>query len=184
MSGLFDFARQGGGILGQTKHKIFVSYHHGGDRAWYDAFSRTFCDQYDVIEDNSPERAIDSDDVDYVRRRLSENCITGSSCTIVLIGRDTWGRKYVDWEIDITLEKEHGLIGVMLPLPVRGVLPPRLQDNIQTGYALSHPWAQITASPTALTQAIEIAKNKPKWLINNKRERRYQNAPIPFLVCR
>jgi hypothetical protein len=74
----------GSGLYGllQTKRRIFVSYHHGGDRAYYDAFSRTFCDQYDVIEDNSLDRAIDSADVDYVRRRLSENCITGSSCTI------------------------------------------------------------------------------------------------------
>jgi MTH538 TIR-like domain (DUF1863) len=181
MSGLFDFARQGGGILGQTKHKIFVSYHHGGDRAWYDAFSRTFCDQYDVIEDNSPERAINSDDVDYIRWRLSDKHITGSSCTIVLIGRSTWGRKFVDWEIDATLDKKHGLIGVMLPMG--GVVPARLQDNVQAGYALSCSWAQI-ASPSVLTQAIEVAKNRPNWLINNKRDRRYQNAPLPLLVCR
>src|SRR5215472_6130945 len=114
MGGLFDFGPQGGGLLGQITRKIFVSYHHGGDRAYYVAFSRTFCDQYDVIDDNSPDRIIDSEDVDYVRRRLSDSFITGSSCTVLLVGRDTWGRKYVDWEIDATLDKRHGLIGVQL----------------------------------------------------------------------
>ena len=32
-----------------VKHKIFVSYHHGGDQAYYDAFSQSFHDSYDVI---------------------------------------------------------------------------------------------------------------------------------------
>src|SRR5215472_9931045 len=100
-----------GGIQG-VKRKVFISYHHAGDQAYYDAFSRAFSGVYDVITDNSLVRGIESDVVEYVMRRIRENYITGSSCTIVLVGRDTWGRKYVDWEIDATLQKEHGLIGV------------------------------------------------------------------------
>jgi len=26
----------------QAKRKVFVSYHHGGDQAYYDAFSKAF----------------------------------------------------------------------------------------------------------------------------------------------
>src|SRR5207253_16569 len=74
-----------------------------------------FSASYDVITDNLLDRAVGSDDVEYVMRRIRENYITGSSCTLVLVGRDTWGRKYVDWEIDATLQKEHGLIGLQLP---------------------------------------------------------------------
>ncbi len=99
----------------QVKRKVFISYHHGCDQAYYDAFSKAFCDTYDVISDNSLEREIDSDDVEYVIQRIRNDYVTGSSCTIVLVGKDTWGRKYVDWEIKATLEKEHGLIGVVLP---------------------------------------------------------------------
>jgi len=83
----------------QTKRKIFISYHHGGDQAYYDAFSRVFGGIYDVIYDNSLERKVDSEDTTYVMRRIREHYVTGSSCTVVLVGRDTWGRKYVDWEI-------------------------------------------------------------------------------------
>ena len=103
------------GVRPTLKRKVFVSYHHGGDQAYYDAFSRAFCDTYDVITDNSLERKVDSDDVDYVMRRIRENHVTGSSCTIVLVGANTWGRKYVDWEIKATLDKQHGLVGVQLP---------------------------------------------------------------------
>ena len=77
-NGLFDFSRQGGGLyaLAQTKRKIFVSYHHGGDRPFYELFSRTFCDQYDVIDDNSPERAIDSDNVAH---SVGRDCLSDAS---------------------------------------------------------------------------------------------------------
>jgi hypothetical protein len=65
------------------KRKVFVSYHHGGDRAYYDAFINAFSNTYDVIQDNSVERAVDRTNADYVIRRIRENYITGSSCTIV-----------------------------------------------------------------------------------------------------
>ena len=49
--GPFDFSAQGGGLfdlagLAQTKRKIFVSYHHGGDQYYYNAFSDVFCRQW------------------------------------------------------------------------------------------------------------------------------------------
>jgi hypothetical protein len=84
------------GVPQQVKHRIFVSYHHGGDQAYNDAFSNAFHDTYDVIYDNSLERQIDSDDTNYLMRRIRENYITGSSCTIVLVGKETWGRTHKD----------------------------------------------------------------------------------------
>jgi hypothetical protein len=121
-----------------VKRKIFVSYHHGGDQAYHDAFSSMFHDVYNVVYDNSLERKVDSDNVDYVMRNIRENYIAGSSCTIVLIGKDTWGRKYVDWEIKATLDKEHGLIGVRLPTaPLNSdntvQTPDRFYDNFASG---------------------------------------------------
>lgn len=163
-----------------VKRKVFVSYHHDEDQNYYDAFSRTFCDTYDVVTDNSLERRIGSEDVDYVMRRIRENYITGSSCTIVLVGRYTWGRKYVDWEIKATLERQHGLIGVQLPTaPITPqntvIVPARLDDNIQSGYALWVSWQQITSGAQSCTQLIEQANARDKRLIINTRERRLRN---------
>lgn len=164
-----------------TKRKVFVSYHHGGDQVYYDAFSKAFCDTYDVLTDTSLERRVDSEDVNYVMRRIREGYVSGSSCTIVLVGKDTWGRKYVDWEIKATLDREHGLIGVRLPsAPITAqnlvTVPGRLHDNAQSGYALWLTWEQITAGPQACTQFIEQANARDKRLIVNNRERRLRNG--------
>jgi hypothetical protein len=145
-------------LFAPVKHKVFVSYHHGGDQTYYDAFSRTFHDTYDVIYDNSVERRIDSDDPVYVLRRIRDNFITGSSCTMVLVGRNTWGRKYVDWEIDATLDRQHGLIGVRLPSSY--LYPARLHDNIQSGFAFCLEWAQLAANPLLFPQNVALAKSK------------------------
>ena len=139
------------GLLGsllyptQIKRKVFVSYHHGNDQWFYNEFSRVFNDTYDVISDNSLDRAIDSDNPDYVMRRIREKYITGSSCTIVLCGAETPNRKYVDWEIKATLDKEHGLIGINLPTSITSqyggvIVPDRLHDNVQSGYAVWIDW--------------------------------------------
>jgi hypothetical protein len=169
------------GSIQAVKRKVFVSYHHGGDQAYYDAFVHAFDRTYDIVADNSLDRAIDSDNVDYVRRRIRENYITGSSCTIVLVGRDTWGRKYIDWELDATLEKEHGLIGLQLPtLPTNPnntvSVPDRLNDNIQSGYAVWMRWDWLLQNPAQLPNLIEQANTRSKTLIRNGSDRRLRNA--------
>lgn len=164
-----------------VKHKIFVSFHHGGDQAYYEAFSKAFHDSYNVIYDNSLERKIDSEDVEYVTRRIRENYINGSSCTIVLVGKETSGRKYVDWEIKATLDAQHGLIGVHLPTAARSaqnkiIVPERLHDNIQSGYATWLSWQDITSSAGQLERYIADAKSRSVSLIVNSCERRLRNA--------
>ena len=130
-------------ILGSpaTRRSIFVSYHHHGDRAYYDAFTNLFAATYDVLQDNSVEREIDSDNSEYVIRTIRDNYITGSSCTVVLCGVSTPGRKFVDWEIKATLDREHGLIGINLasnPILPNGnvIVPDRLFDNVHRMHAV------------------------------------------------
>jgi hypothetical protein len=171
-----------GGFLDvpQTRHRVFVSYHHDGDQAYYNSFSETFHDNYEAISDNSLVRAVDSDDPEYIMRRIRENHITGTSCTLVFVGAQTPGRKYVDWEIDATLQKRHGLIGVQLPTaPLVNnqiTLPYRLNDNVNSGYALWVHWNQITASVQALEGFIRDANSRSKDLIRNNRDRLLRNA--------
>jgi hypothetical protein len=168
----------GFGIPQPTRPRIFTSYHHRGDQQYCEMFSNAFHDNYETIYDNSLERQIDSDDVDYVMRKIRENYITGTSCTIVLVGYETWGRKYVDWEIKATLDKQHGLIGVHLPTAPRTaegkiLVPPRLHDNIHSGFAL---WQEITSSAEQLRQYIADASSRSPFLIANTRELRLRNA--------
>jgi len=156
------------------KRSVFVSYHHGADQWYYNEFSRLHHDEYETIWDNSLERRIDSDNVDYVIQRIRDKFITGTSCTIVLCGANTWKRKYVDWEIKATLDKNHGLIGIQLPsLQPRPdgfvTVPGRLHENIQSGFAIWTKWASFGGSAQSVKQTIEQAVAKPASLILNNR---------------
>ncbi len=158
------------------KRSIFVSYHHHGDRHYYDAFSRMFADTYQLVQDNSVEREIDSDNAEYVIRKIREECITGSSCAVVLCGAETPRRKFVDWEIKATLDKQHGLIAIRLPTNSRFVVPERLLDNVQSRYAVWGGWEQLVAQPILLTLLIEQANATSKAFIQNGRLLRTRNG--------
>jgi len=161
------------------RRKIFVSYHHDNDQNYYDAFSKQFNDTYEAVHDNSVDREIESNDPEYIIRRIREDYISGTSCTLVLCGSETPLRKYVDWEIKATLDKQHGLIGVNLPNSKRSnqekvIVPSRLHDNIQSGYALWINWSALTVNN--LKRYIEVANNKPTNLIVNTRELKSRNG--------
>lgn len=163
------------------RRRVFFSYQHSSDQAYYEAFSKIFHDGYEAIVDNSLERRIDSDDTNYVIQRIRDNYITGSSCTIVLVGPTSYERKYIDWEIKATLESEHGLIGVQLPtLPIQPnktvIVPNRLHSNITSGYALWLTWAQITANVQTLNSYVEDACSRSKKLLINPKEIKKQNG--------
>jgi len=158
-----------------TKRSVFVSYHHDNDQFYYDQLAAV-CDQAcQFIRDASLREAIDSDDTDYLSRAIREGYITGSSCTIVLCGSETWKRKHVDWEIKATLGKKHGLVGVNLPtnpLTITGkyTVPDRLHDNIQSGYAIWTDWVTFTSSIAKLKEIVESAIARPSLLIQNGRD--------------
>jgi len=151
-----------------TKPKVFVSYHHQRDQGYYDRFTKLFADGYDIITDTSIERRIGSDDVDYQQQVIREQHITGSSITIVLCGAESWKRRWIDWEIHMTLNKEHALLGICLPTNPKGTngkvtVPDRLHANIVSGYARFIDW---TEDPNVLRTAIDEARNKARQTRN------------------
>jgi hypothetical protein len=161
--------------------RIFVSYQHATDQYYYDEFSRIFHDTYECVYDGSLDDHIDSDDHDYIRQRIRDEFITGTSCTVVLVGPTSHQRKHIDWEIKATLDKEHGLIGVQLPnLPVQAnntvIVPSRLHDNIKSGYALWLTWQQVIASTTHFKRYVTDAANRPKHLIINPKDIKTRNG--------
>ncbi len=152
------------GLTIPTKPKVFVSYHHDRDQAYFDRFTNLFGDGYDIVTDRSIERRIDSDDTDYQQRVIREQHITGSSITIVLCGAESWKRRWIDWEIHMTLNKEHALLGICLPTNPRDIdgkvfVPDRLYANIASGYAHFIDW---TEDANILRSVIDMAKNKSR----------------------
>ncbi|KKL73600.1 hypothetical protein LCGC14_2073270 [marine sediment metagenome] len=134
------------------RHKVFVSYHHKNDEEYRKKFERVFNNIY-------VSKSVDIGDIDpnlnteTVRRRIREEYLGDTSVTVVLIGKETWKRKHVDWEISASIRKtkispRSGLIGIFLPThPDYGgdkyhqyTIPPRLYDNVEKGFAKLHDW--------------------------------------------
>lgn len=126
---------------------VFLSHHHADEaevkRFFAEADGRAcHCRMVD-----SSEEPINSDDYDYVMRVIREQHLANSSVSIVMIGRCTAARKYVDWEIASSLRDDpvnhrSGLMGIFLPSlshlsdsTLLAMLPPRLEANRRSGYA-------------------------------------------------
>jgi len=170
-------------MASSTTHKCFISYHHD-DQKYVDDFVKTFDEQKGMFIARAlgvmNQNLIDSTDTDYVMRRIRELYLSDSTVTIVLIGKCTWARRYVDWEIASTLRndannKRSGLVAITLPYMAdkSKELPPRFTDNWNSdgsGYA---KWYKYPSSASGLAEIIEEAyeaRTTKDNLIDNTRK--------------
>jgi hypothetical protein len=109
--------------VSDVRHIVFISYHRTDvDEAR--EFVGTFAEERNVfiaraLGEDMPQDIIDSDDPEYVMGRIRDLYLKNSTVTIVLVGKCTWSRKYVDWEIQSSLRHgetvtPNGLIGIAL----------------------------------------------------------------------
>lgn len=141
--------------------RIFLSFHQ---RDEYEV--SVFCKRYEQFfadirtlgvsnEGDEYAETINSGDSDYVMRKIREDYIAGTSCTIVAIGKCTWARRYIDWEIAATLRNNKndprgGLIAVQLPSAAENgwlTLPPRLERNVVREEGKDVGYARFYAPP-------------------------------------
>ena len=146
------------------KHKVFISYHHKNDEYYKEQFIQNFTNLFDGFL----SKAVEEGDInpllptDTIRQQIRDNFIRDATVTIVLIGKETWKRKHIDWEISSSIRQTQynsrtGLIGILLPTysceyswnnkscenggqynPF--TIPPRLYDNIKCGFAKIYSW--------------------------------------------
>ena len=138
-------------VADRVRHKVFLSYHHE-DQAELDEFIRTFDHERDVFiaravgSDETMDELIDSDNPDYVMRRIRQDVLRDSTVTAVFIGSKTWTRKYVDWELAASLHQgpavgqPNGLLAILSPKLSGAILPDRFKDNLETGYVKFYPY--------------------------------------------
>lgn len=139
---------------------VFVSYAHRLDQTQVDEFRLKFGNDKMVFSD----RSLESMDIghlsdDTIKNNYIKPKIRNSSVTIILIGEETGGRWWVDWEIYYSLvhtknNGRNGLLGIYLPNK-RHFVPQRLKDNLNMGLIIDMPKDSYT-----LERAIEEAYNK------------------------
>ena len=134
----------------KKRHKVFVSYHHANDQEYKNYFEDLFANLHRIVVSRSVQIGdIDPNNkVETIRRLIRDNYLRDSTVTVVLVGRETWKRKHVDWEISSSIRKtasnaRSGLLGILLPSHANfgdktydpHIIPPRLHDNISCGFA-------------------------------------------------
>ncbi len=166
-----------------TRHRCFVSYHHADELE-----VRTFIELFDHGRDvlisrgigaSMPGDVLDSNESTYIMRRVRDLYLNDATVTIVLVGRCTWTRKYVDWEVAASLRnspnsRRNGLLAITLPSIADDSgrqLPPRVADNVsgEEGYAR---WWKCPSGAAQLARYIQIAydeRTARSHLVDNAR---------------
>ncbi|MYJ13449.1 MAG: hypothetical protein F4078_03910, partial [Acidimicrobiia bacterium] len=81
-------------------------------------------------------------------------CLSDSTVTIVLVGKETWHQRFVDWEIAASLissstRTRNGILALPLPsMRNRVILPERIRDNLAAGDG-ALPCATFESYPTS-----------------------------------
>ena len=167
-----------------VKHRCFVSYHKVNPTAvknFVEEFSDVFTAKTVGVTDE--DDFINSDDAEYVMRRIREKYLSNTTVTIVLIGECTKARKYVDWEIASSLRNDpvngrSGLLGInMKSVGSRWLAPPRLEDNFDSkdkagSYAL---YQTYPSTAQALRNAIQTAFDRRQTHTPNNRQALFKN---------
>jgi len=135
----------------QKKRNYFISYHHKYDQSYVNALRKTKKGMKVV------DYSLKDDISNFTEEKIYQiirNKMRSCSVTIILIGEMTGHRKWIDWEIWASLRsyknnknplksfKSKGLLAIYLPTK-RHSVPERLQQNIDSGYAVSMNWRNL-----------------------------------------
>lgn len=151
------------------RHNVFISYHNAMDQDYRNKFESYFASRFDVLISKSVQIGeIDPNfKTDTIRQKIRDEYLRDSTVTVVLVGRATWQRKHVDWEIGSSIRQTEynsrsGLLGIFLPsYPLMAdnkfnpfTIPPRLYYNWKCGYAKLYNWS---SDPAQLSNWIQEA---------------------------
>ena len=171
-----------------TKHKCFISY-HGDDWNSVQKFLDDFGDVFiaKALDVTYTDDIINSTDPEYVMRQVREKYLTDSTVTIVLWGKCTAVRRYVDMEIASSLRndpvnKRSGLLGINLKsFGKANKASDRFKDN--WGSDDDSDYAKYITYPSSkqqLRNAIQTAYDRRTTREpDNKRALRQRNGSCP-----
>lgn len=143
-------------MLMLPKHKVFVSCDAEHDQEYRNNFEQLLGIRNDVlVSQSTPIGDVGQNlQLEALHKKIRDDYLGDSNVTVVLIGAETWKFRHVDWEIGFSIRQSvfhprSGLLGILLPtynFPSPNqydpyTLPPKLQFNIQCGFAKIHTWS-------------------------------------------
>ena len=150
------------------RHKVFISCQED-DARYRNRFTQ-------MMEGHIVNRSVGDGDigvglkVETICQKIRDKFIADATVTVVLIGKCTWQRKHIDWEIRSSLRKTAynprcGLLGILLPTHPNyntgkynpKLIPPRLADNLDNKYASIYNWIE---QPQTIQEYIHDAYRK------------------------
>lgn len=155
-------------------HKCFISYHKA-DKNAVDEFCDKFSGSFIYRGIQMEEDIIDSDNTDYVMQRIRQLYLQDSTVTIVLIGKCTWARRFVDWEVQASLRQPkdgypNGLLAIQLWESYNS-LPNRVDINVDSGYAKLYKYPKSSTGLSNIIDRAWNARSDGANLIDNPRAR-------------
>jgi hypothetical protein len=171
-----------------VKRKTFVSYYHHDDQLYRERFENLFGDlivsksvqQDDIKVDNS---------ADYIKQLIQCDYLHDTTVLVVLVGRKTYCRKHVDWELSGALDLKvgdaySGIIGLLLPThPDYGkteyttdLLPKRLAANVKSGYALLYDWTNDRMETQRRIEACYNQRKESDKIVNRSIAQMQKNS--------
>lgn len=175
------------------RRKVFIAYHHA-DEVAVTRFMKHFGERNKVfitraLGEEMPGDVINSDDARYVMSRIRDLYLQDSTVTIVMLGRCTWARRYVDWELQSSLRSgeqttPNGVLSIELSSAGRMRNPPRLERNLPSSasrfaYARRYPYPRDKNQLVGWIEDAYAARTARSRLIDNPRERFMRNRECP-----
>ena len=138
-------------MIRQPRHKVFVSYHHENDQRYKDLLVEEMA--ADIVD-----RSVEDGDIDErlgteaIWEKIRDEHMSDATVLLVLIGRDTWSRRFVDWEVGSALNRSRnnsrcGVLGILLsghPGYRRGrVEPDLLPQRLVANFGGEEPYVRV-----------------------------------------
>lgn len=136
---------------GDSSRHVFISFDHENLDEVNLLRGQAKNDRVDLqFDDHSVKEPFDSTNADYIKRQIREK-IDRCSVTVVYLSDKTASSKWVNWEIEESIKRGKGVIGVYQGDKVPTRVPPAFQQNGCKAVKWEH---------AALMKAIEDASTK------------------------
>lgn len=162
------------------KPNVFISYDRENDGQHFAKISNILTDYVNFTYRGTIQDISKANDPEYVTGQMMHGELRKAEITVVLCGKQTFKKKFIDWEISAALSNRQALMGVILPDYIKSqtgriIVPERLMDNVKSTYASCIGWSNDPVYiynnikkniRHKITKSMQIRNSRPKMLID------------------